>query len=410
MKVTKRQILYALLFLSVILNSIMVQYVIGMNYFDELAALFSFTYIIFHWRKGMQKRYFNVVMVVAVIIVIGLTGNLIWSYQEGGLVVIKDIVAFSKMPVTMVALSMWSDKKSNDSALEAAYTLSKIILTIMFVFAIISLFVDIGMSHDVRRGISSFRFLFNHPTFLVYAVVVMSVVMVAHGIQRKDIKYHIEAIALLILSMRDKAFLYLVAYVFLLILIPNIKRIKIRYIIIVGIAGLVVSYSKIMAYLSYSWSPRAGMYLTGFQLLRKCFPIGSGFGTFASPLSGEYYSKVYYMYGFSRIPGVSPNNYENLGDAGWPYYYGQFGVIGCLLFAFILFSLYKIIVRKYLVLEWKRKAAYLMLAYLFIASLVESIFINEAGVTSMIVIFVFLGQEAFIKSDQKGQIENGQKL
>ncbi len=410
MKITRRQILYAILFLASILNTGISQYVIGMNYFDELIALFSFVYILLNWRRRLQKKYLNVILATAFVIAIGLMGNLIWSYHNGGLVILKDIIAFAKMPVTMVALSMWNDKNSTDTALNVAYVLSKAILTVMFLFAVISQFVDIGMSHDIRKGIRSYKFLYSHPTFLVYAVVAMSVVLVAHGIKRKDIKYHIEAVILLILSMRDKAFVYLAAYVFLLILLPNIGRIKIRYVVFAIVVGIAVTYNKILLYLSFSWSPRVGMYMTGFELAKKCFPIGSGFGTFASSLSGEYYSKIYYLYGFDRRIGVSPGSYDNLGDAGWPYYYGQFGLIGCLLFIYILFVLYKIIVKKYLISEWKRKASYLMLAYLLIASLVETIFVNEAGVTSMIVIFVFLGQEAFIKSDQTGQIENGQKL
>ena len=126
--------------------------------------------------------------------------------------------------------------------------------------------------------------------------------------------------------------------------------------------------------------------------MKKCFPIGSGFGTFASSISGEYYSSLYYTYGFYGKEDVSELDYSALGDTQWPYYYAQFGFFGLIAFVVILVLLYRMILKSYLFSDNKRKGAYLMLGYMVMASIVENVFTNESGVTAVVVLFLFLGK------------------
>lgn len=392
MKVLSKKIAYELIFIIIVFNSIIEQYIKIFIYFDEFLALICLLYIIFKNKLKIKKTYFNIFIYSLIIIFIGLLGNVIWGYNANVVVVIKDLIAFIKMPITIIAVTMWNDKNSNDFALEIAYKLSKLIIRVFFICAIISMFINIGMTHDMRRGINSFKFLYPHPTFLVYSVVVMSVVLTAHGIKKRDIILHLEAIVILILSMRDKAFGYVLLFVVLIVVFPNIKKIKFRYLFIIAIGIFGISYEKIKEYMSYSWSPRFALYTSGFTIMKKCFPIGSGFGTFASSLSGEYYSKLYSLYGFSNREGVNASNYVNLGDAQWPYYFAQFGIFGIILFVSIMIILCKLIISRYQIQRWKLKASLLLIGYMIIGSFVENVFTNESGVTSIIILFMFLGK------------------
>lgn len=81
--------------------------------------------------------------------------------------------------------------------------------------------------------------------------------------------------------------------------------------------------------------------MNGLQLALRVFPGGSGFATFNSFLSGEYYSKAYYLFGLEQKPGLNPIDYIDIGDAQLPYYYTQFGFIGFILFVFLLYLLVK---------------------------------------------------------------------
>ena len=173
-------------------------------------------------------------------------------------------------------------------------------------------------------------------------------------------------------------------------LLPRRKKVKIRYFVIAGIIALLISYQKLLEYKSWSWSPRNALYMNGLQLALKVFPWGSGFATFNSFLSGEYYSKAYYLFGLDRKPGLSPIDYVDAGDAQLPYYYTQFGFIGFILFVFVLYLLVKKVKKVYQGRTMVLKSAYLLMGYMVIGSLVEAAFTNETGVTSIVVLLLYL--------------------
>ena len=86
---------------------------------------------------------------------------------------------------------------------------------------------------------------------------------------------------------------------------------------------------KVAYYFSYGLTAaRPALYLVGLRIVRDFFPIGSGFGTFASSLSGEYYSSLYGNYGISGVMGLTQTDYSYMADVFWPYIYGQLGVLG----------------------------------------------------------------------------------
>lgn len=73
------------------------------------------------------------------------------------------------------------------------------------------------------------------------------------------------------------------------------------------------------------------LYSTCFEVFRDYVPFGSGFGTFATFYSGQYYSDVYVKYGIDGVWGISKDFYPFIADTFYPSL-AQFGVAGVLLY------------------------------------------------------------------------------
>jgi hypothetical protein len=85
------------------------------------------------------------------------------------------------------------------------------------------------------------------------------------------------------------------------------------------------------------------LYKTGFKIANQYFPLGSGFATYGGWIARSYYSPLYLKYGFTKVWGLQKiGNSEFLNDTFWPYIYGQFGFIGCILYFWILLILMKV--------------------------------------------------------------------
>ena len=386
-RVKNSNVMNGIFFTFIVFNNVFQRIVPFMSYLDELILLWAIIYLI---SKGIKnRRCLRVVICVFLIIFIGLFSNVCFGYQSSYIGVIKDLYAFLKFPIVAIACFLYAGRRYDFRRNAIATILSKIYLTILTLFGLVNLVIDIGMSADVRHGIRSFKFLFGHPTFLVLSVVIMISVIVAHGLKRTDYIFVVEAIFLLIISMRDKGFGFAALLFIILFLVPNAKKIK-NYIPLAVLVAFFISKDKIKEYASWSWSPRFELYRSGLKILKDCFPIGTGFATFSSYISGEYYAKTYYIYGFfGRNAPVNPDNYADLGDAGLPYF-AQFGIIGIIILVVMYITLFKICKKWFEGNSWNYKACILLLGYAAIASLVENVFTNESGALIPLIIFIYL--------------------
>jgi hypothetical protein len=140
---------------------------------------------------------------------------------------------------------------------------------------------------------------------------------------------------------------------------------------------------------------RVAMYIASYKIAIDNFPIGSGFGTFASvPSIYNGYNFIYDKYGISSIPSnsysaVKDENHTIL-DTYWPHIIGETGFFGFILF--LLIYMYPIIYfNKYFKkkLDYKNRLLYAFIIYscilttilqgffLYIPELPTFIFINS---------------------------------
>lgn len=142
-----------------------------------------------------------------------------------------------------------------------------------------------------------------------------------------------------------------------------------------SIEGSVIA-KQISTYTSSETTARARLYAVGEQIASDDFPLGVGFGRFASYPSRIYYSPVYYQYRLSRVYGLSPTYPHFIDDTSWPSVIGETGYGG---FAFYVVGLAVLICaicrrlrRTTAEMRWLPLAALCAIAVLLVDSLGDS--------------------------------------
>lgn len=388
------------IFLILLFLNCFVIYIPFFTYADEILTISMFTLAYMQLclrKKSIKALYKNELLSVYMLftlLILGLLSNFLFKVQPVGIAVVKDIFAFIKFPICYISGLIIFHDVDKEALLKRLSLLSKAIVIILFFAALSTMFIDLGMSQEVRYGIKSFKFFFTHPTFLVFSVVICLCVLIADSRKNNKIFIYL-ALGVLILSMRDKAFVTVIAYFSLIFFMRHSYKFKYRYILIIGAIGAFVSYDKVMSYLSWGiTAARPALYIVGTKIAYDYFPLGSGFGSFASSLSGQYYSPIYSQYNISLINGITQFDFSYMGDVFWPYVYGQLGIFGLILYLGMIYMLLVSIRARYKGNQDRTISVSLLIIYLLIASIVESVFTNDSGPISALVFSVFLGNNS----------------
>lgn len=392
--------LLILIFQNVILKNVPSTSVL--NYWDETLTLILLIFAVLAFLFGRVRKSridLQILICVVLIVIIGFFGSFLFQLSAGGFVAFKDMVGFVKFPLTFICVrAIGLDEYIAKSIDGRNFVIFKIMILIMFIFAIISLFTDVGMSqNELRMGIRPFQFLFSHPTYLVLASVMLLTLIDAEMQSNQVLKYEGMLLVIIVLSMRTKGFAIAAVYLIFKYGWQYLRKMSWILWILAIVAVYFVSITKINTYASYSGSPRESLYASAVELAKMYFPIGSGFGTFGSMLSGITGSKVY---GFLTISGAWVNGQLTtvLGDAGYAYYLGEFGVLGAFLFLLMLYFIFK-----YAIEKENRLPGMIMLLYVLLALTAESTLLN-AGVEVGVLVTVILKMEDFKALDEKDTV------
>ncbi|MDR1675511.1 MAG: hypothetical protein LBR86_03460 [Tannerella sp.] len=129
------------------------------------------------------------------------------------------------------------------------------------------------------------------------------------------------------------------------------------------------------------------------DVLKDFFPFGSGFASFATEMSGKYYSQIYTAYGLNGMEGFSPRNWLSMTGAYYPSLV-QFGVTGILLYlSFWIRSAGRALVR------FKREGdirrfviALTITGFVFIENLSDAFFSSNKGFFMMMFLGLLVGK------------------
>lgn len=407
--------MYKLLFVFLILIGSFDYRISGLNYWDEALLFVVPAYYLLTSKKiFLKKEQINILASIILLTAIGLISNLIHPEFQPSLVAIaKDIIAFIKFPVLASLLINIKKTKDQKSITHDAALMSKILLYVMLGTAIVGYVVDIGVYSDEVRFVKCFRFYFSHPTFLVSSIIMMISVLLVDGIKRNK-KELLIAGFLIFLTGRTKGYIMIVVLLIVLIIRPSFLskafksisgklKIKKQYlitgIICVGVIGFALGIAKVMQYVGWGLTAaRPALYVVGLYLLRDCFPFGSGFGTFASSISGEYYSNVYELYNISNVNGLVRGHTNYIADTFPPYIYGQFGLIGAIAYVFLVVQLIKYQLKR--IKSYDKVIGFLFAwLYVLVACTSETFLTNSSGVQMAVILTVFIGTDCNLKAD-----------
>lgn len=355
------------------------------GYWDEIFWMLLLALYIYsecneslHRRKIVYKKNIaRLIMPWVAVVVVGLLGNVSFHYVSSP-AIIRDVIGFLKFPMTFYAIrGLGLDEKIAKAMRSNGLVIMKVITIMIFIFGVLSLRYDLGMTQEgLRHGISPYQFVFNHPTALVSTSVMILCLFCADEHRKNYFAYNIMLILIIVLSMRTKGLAFIAVYIFMRYSHSWLRKYKIIYWMAIFALVVAASYSKLQLYMSWSSSGREILWRGAFTLLIMCFPIGSGFGTYASHVSGRFRSQVYNFinhYDLWRSDGTAS---AVMGDTGFPYYIGQFGFVGMI---FLVIAVWRMIGL------WHSKsnrklhrglAEDLLLMYLAIALTSESILIT----------------------------------
>lgn len=204
-----------------------------------------------------------------------------------------------------------------------------------------------------RYGLPSMIGPFIHPFDLAFAASMSTVAIMAY--RRHIAKSRISAVLLCggaiatFLSFRRKDLLGLVTAMTALA-----QRFRWNGVLIAGFLCLPIAVVLAWPEISNQFQSISDDYLTtesqeartvltlgAWNLSTEYFPLGAGFGRYASRTAALVYSPEYFKLGFQTVYGLGPGVGQGsfLTDTSWPAILGETGIIGTLFFLLALFLL-----------------------------------------------------------------------
>lgn len=393
---------FQLFFIFIITENIYQSYIPGLNYFDEAITIISFLLLLFQKRFVLSDYIYlkKILFCIFFIVLIGTISTVYFQIQPRFEGIWRDCLAIVKFPICYCGLSYYMQRYNKELIQKQIVGFSKVYLVVLIVFAFYNLLhYTPWLSNGQRYGFPLFSFLYTHSTFLVMAVITMIAVLLSDGIKKNRI-YIIFGLLILILTFRSKTFPVIIFIVLSYIWIKNKKKV-IRHknikivlgIFFVALIAIYFSMQRIEEYIGYGdTSARGAFYINGLDIALNYFPLGSGFCTFASSLSTEYYSPLYYKYGMNLILGLTIDDNSYAGDAFWPNIYAQYGLLGFATYLIMLYYFYKSISKRFTIFSNKWIAAIALLIYSVSAAFAESFYTNDSAVILAVILSVYFGE------------------
>lgn len=389
--------------ITIVIFALMMQVILEKNfgllgYMDELAAVVSIAYIMSKTKLKFSKKTAIPMFLIVGLILVGMTGNFVYSIQENIRAILMDIGNMFKGFVSFLAVYLYFDDDSQEGVrkitLRYLNHLCKILVLPGVVLAILNLITDIGMHTEYVYGLRAFHYIFLRVGNLngVCAEILMIFTANLDDVQtekqkRSQIIFIIMTLLLMMSTLRSRAFIYIALYIAGYCFFVKGKRIKVklRYFFPAGVAGIYIGWPKVQFYfLNSSRKARAVLLRYGIRTAVDYFPIGAGFGTYGTYAAKAYRSQLYSEYNFSSFYGLSEDFGGFLTDDYWPAIIAEFGFFGAILMMGLIASIFGAVLHKTKSNAILRFAALFGICRLCIESFVSSSFFHTSAVIMLI--------------------------
>ena len=395
---TNREWLLVVVFYLLMLQNPLSDTLVVVKYTDELCAVLGcavFLYTVLRSGKiRIKKSSAKLCFFLLVFALSGLSGNIIYKYQPVS-VVLTDLLVNLKFFMSILTgyllFSYCGSERCRGTLLRHVHFSA----VVFFIFLILDQLFHIFPSPEVRYGLRVSPLFYKHPTHLAGTMVFLLAIMMMFQDARNR-KYIAMCLLILCFTLRGKALAGAAAYVLIYyFLILQRKRLKMWHIALFAIVALVIGWDQLQFYYVDlgGRSARSVMTQTSFVIMKDYFPIGTGFGTYASQSAGDFYSPVYVKYGFLDIYEVSNTGGAFFSDTFWPIIIGQTGAIGLCAYLASLLLLYLRIFRIRKVNTPAYAMGIFVLIYLMISSTSEPAFNNVIANPLAVALGYIISQE-----------------
>ncbi|MBQ8611103.1 MAG: hypothetical protein IJ412_05255 [Oscillospiraceae bacterium] len=368
------------------------------GYIDELFALIGVFVVclqtVSSGKLYIKRNNFRIILLLCIFTATGLLANVLFRYQpiEAVLIDFYTNLKFFLSILTGFVIFNGSKMRRESNVLLLHARFASVLLA---AFVAVDYLFEIFPSPGSRYGLRVIQLFFFHPTYLAAAAaVLMTVLLIFYS--AGNVKYIALDVLIMASTLRSKALVGAIVYIIILVFcVIYRKKLKAWHIVLIGLVVIIVAGEQILYYFVTLQGRAAREILgaTSLEIMRDYFPIGTGFGTFASNIAVKYYTPVYSMYGIANIHGLTVENSSFASDTFWPIIFGQTGLIGTVCYVSVLallllriIKLRKFDVRLYAGGLW-------IFAYLLISSMAESAFCNPLSIPFAFLLGLLLVQE-----------------
>ena len=400
-------VLFMIFMVYAVTRDLLEQYIPLFSYTDELIALSAIPLFCMEFIRNKPQKIFQkggYARYIIGFLAFGLAGSIAYQYQPFLKVALPDMFLCAKFWLAIYAGKVVFE---NFSFRDYAEKINLFIRVVVWCFAILIL-VDFlvwilnsgnGLFHgEIRYGIKSVKLFYSHLTiFAACCVFLIAMLAAIKDYVRGTEKYMLALCIMLVLTLRGKAFgaAVMIAFLYVCIYIWK-KSLSLKMLACCIPIMIVVGWNRIYYFFFSSLQDESARY----QLLEKSiqvandhFPLGSGFGTFASYLSAQqYYSPLYKMYGLSEVWGLWEGSASFVSDNYWPMILGQTGWLGFLCMGFAVLFLF-LRIQKLYAYKGIYFSGLIIITYLMIASMAESAFVHPTAIPFAVCLGVFLEKE-----------------
>ncbi|MBD5552252.1 MAG: hypothetical protein HDQ96_13935 [Lachnospiraceae bacterium] len=381
-------ILFIIILYFFVFKDFLEQYISWVGYTDELFVLLAVPIFVFDLKKShfilRFKRQVGYGRCVILFLIIGFVSSFVYKYQDFIRIVLPDLLLCSKYWLSLYVGKHIFKGMNLDDFKKNIYEHIKVIAC----FYVICMCIDSQLhifAGEFRYGLKTTQLMYSHPTVFVACCILLIMLLIVVKDQADQWKWWLALLLFFMCStLRSKAFGGAIAVVLICYFVfYRKKKIRVRTLLMFVPLIIVIAWEQIEFYFFSSIqsdSARYQLLAKSFEIAKDHFPLGSGFGTFASYYSGVRYSPLYKIYGLSAVNGLSMSNRAFMSDSFWPMILGQTGWFGCIAYIGALALLFMEIQKLRKVNCDYYAASLCGLSYLLIASMAESAFVHPLAI------------------------------
>ncbi len=337
--VSKKELLIMFIAIVLLMQNLLISQSNIWSYMDELITVACLLYYLFGNRILTTDGVLCIFLCGTMFL--GVVYNFMFGIQQHYIAVIEDIISVYKFLFVYLGMKTFLKNRGIklENILKVVSTFLKIYISILTVFALLNIVVDIGMSPEVRYGIRSFAFIYGTPGHLINQMSYSLIILYAEKehLKKQNNLWIGLTIFVMLATLKTRAIILVFLYCALLyfFVYRNKKRIGVEIAIVLCAIAL-IGFSQFEYYFMNKGTPRQMFVAGAIRTMKDYFPFGAGFATYGSSAAADYYSPLYNMLGFADRWGMTPETPQFLNDNYLPMILGQFGVIAGILFLVLI--------------------------------------------------------------------------